>query len=175
MSGVFRDGDQMRAAVEATLERFLASDDGARVAEAAAGLGSSTVLELRTVYPDCVVWIDFAARRLIDAPQEPPAAVAAIEADALHHLLLDQLGPVEISRLAEENRVALQGPPLVLGALLPVVASVQPHYRPALTESGSSGSITMPLPRRSSSTASRTSASGALPPTGTSSRRASSA
>ena len=46
---------------------------------------------------------------------------------------------------------------------------------PALTESGSAGSMTMPLPRRSSSTASRTSASGAVPPTGTPSRRASSA
>jgi hypothetical protein len=46
---------------------------------------------------------------------------------------------------------------------------------PALTESGSSGSITIPLPRRSSSTASRTSVSGAPPPTGTSSLRASSA
>ena len=46
---------------------------------------------------------------------------------------------------------------------------------PALTESGSAGSMTMPLRRRSPSTASRTSASGALPPTGTPSARASSA
>ena len=46
---------------------------------------------------------------------------------------------------------------------------------PALTESGSPGSTTMPLPRRRESTAARTSASGARPPTGTSSARASSA
>ena len=46
---------------------------------------------------------------------------------------------------------------------------------PALTESGSAGSITMPLRRRRASTASRTSPSGALPPIGTSSARASSA
>ena len=46
---------------------------------------------------------------------------------------------------------------------------------PALTESGSSGSMTMPLPRRSASTASRTSASGARSPSATPSRRASSA
>ena len=45
---------------------------------------------------------------------------------------------------------------------------------PALTESGSPGSITIPLPRRRPSTAARTSASGARPPTGTSSARASS-
>jgi hypothetical protein len=146
MHGVYRDSDQARVAVTATLRRFLDSEDGARVAEAAGGLGSSAVLELRTVDPDCVVWIDFAGRSLIDEPEEPPAAVAAIEADSLHHLLLDQLGPVEISRLAEENRVALTGPPLVLGALLPVVAAVQPHYRPALEEAGIAELLDTPPP-----------------------------
>jgi hypothetical protein len=46
---------------------------------------------------------------------------------------------------------------------------------PALTESGSAGSSTMPLPRRSARTASRTAASGARPPSSTPSARASSA
>src|SRR3954447_5404089 len=46
---------------------------------------------------------------------------------------------------------------------------------PALTESGSAGSITMPFPRRSASTAERTSPSGARSPSSTPSARASSA
>ena len=46
---------------------------------------------------------------------------------------------------------------------------------PAETESGSAGSITMPLPRRRPSTAPRTSASGAVSPSATPSARASSA
>lgn len=146
MSEVYLDSDQVRTAVVATLERFLASEDGIRIADPAAGLDTSAVLELQTVDPACTVWVDFAGRRLVDEPAEPPAAVATIEADALHHLLLDQLGPVEISQLAEENRAALQGPPLVLGALLPVVAGVQPHYPPALTEAGLTDLLNVPAP-----------------------------
>jgi hypothetical protein len=147
MNAVFDDGHDVRRVVAATLSAFLASDDGARVSAAVGELGDSAVLELRTVGPECTVWVDFAARTLLDdAPDHPPVAVVTLEADALHHLLLDQLGPVEISRLAEENRVALEGPPLVLGALLPVVAAVQPHYRSSLEAQGLLRLLDTPAP-----------------------------
>jgi ubiquinone biosynthesis protein UbiJ len=102
------------------------------------------VLQLRVHDPDAEVWMDVSARRLIEPPERPAAAEVSIDADALHHLLLDHLGPVEISRLAEEGRVELSGPPLVLGALLPLTAAIQPHYAASLEERGRGDLLAVP-------------------------------
>jgi hypothetical protein len=53
---------------------------------------------------------------------------------------------VEISRLAEEGRVELSGPPLVLGALLPLTAAIQPHYAASLEERGRGDLLAVPAP-----------------------------
>ena len=71
-------------------------------------------------------------------------------------------------------------PPAAVARAASASNSVTPRIgfvknEPALTESGSSGSTTMPLARRRPSTASRCSPSGARLPRSTSSARASSA
>jgi hypothetical protein len=146
MGQVYRHSGELHEELSAFLNRFLESDDGAAVVAAAAGLDFPAVLELRVVDPDAAIWIDFRERRMVDRPADAPGATATIEADALHHLLLDHLGPVEISRLAEENRVELEGPPMVLGALLPLTAAIQPHYRASLEERGRGDLLGIPAP-----------------------------
>ncbi len=146
MGEVFRTSDEVGGVLQAFIERFLASEDGAAAAAAAAGLDMPSVVHLRVLDPDTQIWLDVSERRLVERPAAPPAAHVTIEADALHHLLLDHLGPVEISRLAEEGRVQLSGPTLVLGALLPLTAAIQPHYGAALEEQGRNDLLEIPGP-----------------------------
>jgi len=146
MPAVFADAAEVREEVTAFLTRFLESGDGLAAAAAAAGLEEPAVLELRVTDPDAVVYVDFAERRVVERPDAAPAAVARIDADSLHHLLIDHLGPIEISRLAEENRVQLEGPPLVLAALLVLAAQLQPHYRASLEERGKQRLLDSPAP-----------------------------
>jgi|1186.fasta_scaffold54101_2 hypothetical protein len=148
MGRVFAHSAEVHEELSACLTRFFESDDGAAAVAAAAGLDVPAVLELRIVDPDTVLYVDFRRRRLVEAPVEQPGATAVIHADALHHLLLDHLGPVEISRLAEEGEVDLVGPPLVLGALLPLCAGVQPHYGASLEQRGRGDLLAVPPPPR---------------------------
>jgi hypothetical protein len=144
---VYADGAALQAELEAFLTRFLASEAAVEAARPIVGLEELDVLELRITDPDARVWIDFPERRLLtDRPPAPAKTVATIEADALHHLLLDHLGPVEISRLAEEGRIDLEGPPLALAALLAAAGGIQPHYRASLEERGRDDLLAVPPP-----------------------------
>ena len=147
MSRVYPDGEALQEELEAFLRRFLESDDAVEAARPIVGLEELDVLELRVRNPDACVWIDFSDRRLLSGrPAAPAKTVATIEADALHHLLLDRLGPVEISRLAEDGRVALEGPPLALAALLAAAGRIQPHYGASLQERGRDDLLAVPPP-----------------------------
>jgi len=146
MSRVFAHAGELRETLSAFLDRFFQSGDGIEMAAEAAGLELPAMLELRVHDPDLVLLVDFARRRVADPAEGPPAATASIDADALHHLLMDNLGPIEISRLAEEGRVRLDGPPLVLGSLLVAAGRVQPHYRASLEERGSRRLLDAPPP-----------------------------
>ena len=147
MSRVYVDGQTLQEELEAFLTRFLESDDAVEAARPIVGLEELDVLELRVTNPDARAWIDFPGRRLLgDRPAAPAKTVATIEADALHHLLLDHLGPVEISRLAEEGRVDLEGPPLALAALLAAAGRIQPHYRASLEDRGHDDLLAVPPP-----------------------------
>jgi hypothetical protein len=144
---VFRDGAEAETVVLAFLQRYLASDDGAAVQAQAGLLDAAPVLELRLVEPDAVVHVDFGARQAArGAAPEEPGAVAEIRADDLHDLLLDRLGPVEISRLGEEGRVRLEGPPQALAALLVLAGRIQPHYPASLAEQGREDLLATPAP-----------------------------
>jgi hypothetical protein len=142
----FRDADDVRGVLSAFLERFLASEDGAEASAQSGLLESSAVLELRIVDPDVVLHVDFAARSVADGPAEDAGALAEIPADDLHDLLLDRLGPIEISRLVEEHRVQLEGPPPALAALLVLAGRIQPHYPASLAEQGREDLLATPTP-----------------------------
>ena len=59
---------------------------------------------------------------------------------------LERLGPVEISRLLEEGRVHLEGPPPALAALLILAGRLQPHYPATLRERGRDDVLAAPGP-----------------------------
>ena len=108
--------------------------------------------------------------RVLGGDPDAAVAVAAREPGALDQPRGRGLDRARRAREPRRARRAARAPRTPSGSRIGLVKN-----EPALTESGSAGSITMPLPRRSASTASRTSASGAPPPTGTPSVRASSA
>ncbi len=70
----------------------------------------------------------------------------ALPAADMHDLLLDRLGPIEISRLVEEGRLHLKGSPPVLCAAVAGVARLQPHYEASLRERGRQQLLDTPLP-----------------------------
>jgi hypothetical protein len=136
MTTAHADADVLHGDLMAFFERFLASEDGAAAASAAAALDAPAVLELRTVEPEVVLHVDVGTRTVAPGPAAAPGAVAEIMARDLDDLLLERLGPVEISRLLEEGRARLEGPPPALAALLILAGRLQPHYPATLRERG---------------------------------------
>ena len=61
-------------------------------------------------------------------------------------MLLERLGPVEISRLVEEGRLRLVGTPEALAASVVLAARVQPHYEASLRERGREELLESPAP-----------------------------
>ena len=146
MSTAHADAAVLEGDLVAFFERFLASDDGAAAATAASALDAPAVLELRTTDPDVVLLVDVGARTVAPGPAEAPGAVAEIAAADLDDLLLDRLGPVEISRILEEGRARLEGPPPALAALLVLAGRLQPHYPATLRERGRDDVLAAPGP-----------------------------
>ncbi len=90
--------------------------------------------------------VDFAGRSVAAGSPAEADAVAEISFADLNLLLLDYLGPVEISRLLEEERLRLSGPPPVLAALLVAAGEIQPHYPASLAEQGRDDLLATPRP-----------------------------
>ena len=138
------DARELREDLVAVLERFLQSPDGATAAALAHGLEGPAVLELTLHDPELVLHVDIAARRVTEGPAAEAAARLEIQAPDLHDLLLDRLGPVEISRLVEEARAHLDGSPPALTTSLMLAARLQPHYADCLRERGRTGLLNAP-------------------------------
>jgi hypothetical protein len=143
---VWESAEALRADLRATLDRFLTSSDGAAAAALAQDFDGPAVLELALREPDVVLHVDVAARAIADGPAGDPAARVEIRADDLHDLLLERLGPVEISRLVEEGRLHLVGRPRALAAALVLAGRIQPHYELSLRERQRDALLDTPLP-----------------------------
>ena len=142
----YRTGDDLEAELVAFLTRFLDSDDGATVAMGLAMVDGPAVLELIVRDPDAVVHADLKQRTVATGWADEASATVRITATGLHNLLLDRLGPVEISRLLEEDDLALEGPPPALAGLLLVAEPLRLHYEASLTERGRDDLLASPLP-----------------------------
>jgi hypothetical protein len=138
---------ELREDVVACLERFLGSPEGAAAAELAADFDGPAVIELTLHDPDLILHVDVGERAVHDGPAAEPAARLAIRAADLHDLLLERLGPVEISRLVEEKRAHLEGGPPALMASLLLAARIQPHYAASLRERGREELLATPAPQ----------------------------
>jgi len=139
-------GDELRADVTAMLERFTASPDGAVASAMARDLADGLVVELAFHEPDLVLRLDLAAGAIDDGPADRADVTASLMAADMHDLLLDRLGPVEISRLVEEGRLHLTGAPPALRAAVVLVAQLQPHYAASLRERGREHLLATPAP-----------------------------
>ena len=146
MTTAHADAAVLEGDLVAFFDRFLTSEDGAAAAAAASALDAPAVLELRCTDPDVVLHVDVGARTVARGPAEAPGAVAEIAARDLDDLLLERLGPVEISRLLEEGRAHLEGPPPALAALLILAGRLQTHYPATLRERGRDDVLAAPGP-----------------------------
>ena len=80
------------------------------------------------------------------APATTPSCGSSLPAADMHDLLLERLGPVEISRLVEEGRLHLTGSPPALCAAVLLCAQLQPHYEASLRERGREHLLETPAP-----------------------------
>ncbi len=142
----WQNAAELRGVVVALVERFAATPQGAAAAVAARTLGDSPAIELALTDPDLVLHLDLANGTIGDGPSDDAAVHVALPAADLHDLLLDRLGPVEISRLVEENRLHVAGAPAALRAAVAVVAALQPQYEPALHQVGLGHLLETPAP-----------------------------
>lgn len=143
---VYATSADLRAVLREALGRFLTSDGPLRRVAEEAGVETLPVLELHVRDPAIVIHLDVAAGRVLDGPAPHPDAVLDVRADDLHDLLLDRLGPVEISRLVEEGDLHLSGSPAALRAALVLVGEAQPRYAEALRALGRDDLFDTPMP-----------------------------
>jgi hypothetical protein len=143
---VWATADELRDDVSALLERFAATPEGVAAAAIARELGDGLTIELELREPDLVLQLDLASGTITAGHSETAAVRVSCTADDMHDLLLDRLGPVEISRLVEERLLHLTGPPPALCAAVVLVAQLQPHYAPSLRERGREQLLAAPAP-----------------------------
>jgi hypothetical protein len=142
----FATGAELEQELEAFLTAFLESEDGGRAAEAAQALGDSARLTLRLLDPDAVVSVDFLGRTVAFEAAEGADVEVEMHADDLHDLLLDHLGPVEISRLYETDRVRFTGGTTQLAGLVLVAGPLRPWYARSLEARGRRDLLDTPVP-----------------------------
>lgn len=140
----FENSAEVQGELEAFLTDFVNSDEGIRAAQAAATSEHGGVLVLRTINPASVVSLDI-PRRLVAGEVTFDAVVELeFEADDLHDILLNRLGPVEISQLYETDCVGFAGRPEALGAVAILAGQAQPFYPDSLTRRGRQDLLSTP-------------------------------
>jgi hypothetical protein len=142
----FHDTEDLQAELQAFLEAFVESEAGSRAAQCAQDGGLDGVLVLRTVNPDGVVCLDVPGRRVMTASGDEVAVELELDAGDLHDLLLNRLGPVEISQLYETDRVRFAGRPQALGAVAVLAGELQPFYPDSLANRGRDDLLGTPAP-----------------------------
>jgi hypothetical protein len=140
------EADELQQDITAFVARFAATPEGAAAAAIAAALGEGLGIELTLYDPDVVLKLDIASGVITRGAWEGAAVRVALPAGAMHDLLLDRLGPIEISRLVEEGRLHLKGTPQALCAAVAAVARLQPHYEASLRERGREQLLATPAP-----------------------------
>lgn len=145
----FRDSSEVESIYVAFIERFLESSDGERALEASSALTVPAVLNLHLTSPDATLSVDLAERSVVPAAAPEASVQLEIEASALHDILLDRLDPVQISRLFEEDRAAIEGRPEALTGLIKLVGLLARHYPESLAEQRREDLLATPEPPRS--------------------------
>jgi hypothetical protein len=142
----YASGRDLEREIVAFLTAFLDSEAGARATTAAGDSGDSATLVLDLVDPDATITVDFVSGSVMVGGAEAPDVEIEMEADALHDILLERLGPVQISRLYETDRLRFRGSPRHLAALIALAAPLAPFYRATLERHGRRDLLDTPAP-----------------------------
>lgn len=138
--------DELEAVLVAFLTDFVASQACDRVAPRARELTADGSFVVRTREPEVEVTVDILQRSVTRGGVAAPAAHVELDATDLHNLMLDRLGPVEISQLNETGKIAVEGKPDTLAALVMIAAVAQPHYPASLERIGRHDLLDTPAP-----------------------------
>lgn len=138
--------DELESVLVRFLTDFVDSADGERVSQRVRDLTAEGSFVVRTREPSVEVTVDVLQRTVTRGGAGSAAARAQLHAEDLHNLMLDRLGPVEISRLSEIGRIAIEGEPDTLAALVMIAAVAQPYYPASLERSGRHDLLETPAP-----------------------------
>ncbi len=132
----FQSPADAQGELQAFLTAFVESHQGAQAAEDAKASEHGGTIVLRTLNPASVLSVDVAGRRVSTEATSGATVELEFQADDLHDVLLNRLGPVEISQLYETQRVGFAGRPEALGAVAVLAGQVQPFYPDSLARRG---------------------------------------
>ncbi len=142
----FGGGEEVRDELVAFLTDFVRSDEGGRAADAAREYTDSVVLVLHTVDPSAAVSVDFMAGDVTPTAVADADIELQLEGDQLHNILMHRLGPVEISALIEDERIAYTGDSSKLAGLFMLAGKLQPFYPRSLERRGRRDLMDTPTP-----------------------------
>lgn len=143
---IFSSEKELQDELSAFVADFVASEDGRQAVQRAQSLSERLTLALRSREPETVLWVDFVQGEVTVAATDQAAVSIDIHADDLHHLMMDRLGPVEISRLSETEQLKVSGAPEALAALVLLAAQAQPYYPNSLSQRGRTDLLDTPAP-----------------------------
>jgi len=146
VTSYFATGQDLERVLVGCLETFLQSVAGHGAVLAARESGDSATLELRLVDPDATLSVDFIAGRVAAEAAEAPDVEIEMGANDLHDVLLERMGPVQISQLYETDRLRFRGSAQHLAALIVLAAPLAPCYRETLTRDGRQDLLDIPAP-----------------------------
>jgi hypothetical protein len=136
MTSYYATGQDLERELVACLTAFLESEAGHGAVVAARESGESATLELTLVDPELTLSVDFAVGRVVVGSAEAADVEIEMEANDLHDILLERMGPVQISQLYETDRLRFRGAAHHLAALIVLAAPLAPFYRDTLAQHG---------------------------------------
>jgi hypothetical protein len=136
VTSYYATGADLERELVACLTAFLESEAGHSAVVTARESGESATLELALVDPEVTLSVDFAVGSVLVGSAGAADVAIEMEADDLHDILLERMGPVQISQLYETDRLRFRGPAHHLAALIVLAAPLAPFYRETLTQHG---------------------------------------
>lgn len=133
---IFASGRELRSEIVSFVSDFLESDPGKQIVQRARSFAESVTLTLQTRDPETTVSVDFVSGEILQAATDAADVHVEIYGDDLHNLMMDRLGPVEISQLSETGRLQVSGTPEALAALVLIATEAQPYYPSSLRRRG---------------------------------------
>lgn len=145
----------LAAELAASVDLFLAAEEGRRAAEQAAsgfdvggGLPDEPMVLVVTSNPSTAITLVLGENARVEVGGEQVRAQVRLtaDADALHDLLLEKYDAGQIARAVEERRLTVSGSPWSLDSLIVFAGAFAGAYRRSLEQRGRSDLLQTPEP-----------------------------